>query len=290
MLLCPTSVTRASTAVCVASASEVSATVVISAWHFDPDSSALGRVDRSVDVTDLSWPGPMATSGIVVAKGTVGGRPDSALAHIEVTARDWSTEVLGLDLRDISPDTLPDQPLNEHQLGVTDLSYRLDESTLLPAMMTVPNGPNRDYMYFAAIPFRAKTDVAINTRALAEGTVFYSNQERQRRVVNDSLFCDRTDVTGVYLPGVQAHEGLRGRSDVNSHVAIYVDRLEREARARIEGMVSTSREEFPAFSTEFRNMVTTAQDDSKAMDDEKDGRNPFVAPCYMHYFVSSRGN
>ena len=144
----------------------------------------------------------------------------------------------------------------------------------------MPQGPNEGYEYFTDFPFRATATVSINTTALAAGSAFDQLQERSRRIINDTLYCDHDDVVDLYLPGVRAHEGIRGRLDTNSHVAIFVDRLEREARARVEGMVS--RESFPGFLAALQQMDSIASVDSEAM--HTDGRNPFKPACSMHYF------
>jgi hypothetical protein len=283
VLVCPSaSVVRGTSVTCVASASSVSATLAVTGWEFDPDDTALPPVPRASGQTDPTWEGAMVTSGQVRVNGFVDGVPGSASAHVSVTPRDWSTQVLGLDLYDTSPDTLPERPLNEHQLGSTTLSVTLNASTLVPALETVPDGPNVGYQYFTAIPFRATVAVAINTRALAQGSAFYLLQEPRRRVIADTLYCSRADVLDLYLPGVRAHEGIRGRDDPNSHVAIFAGRLEREARDRIESLVS--RESFPGFGALREELIAIAAEDSGAMDTEEDTRNPFKSPCTMHYF------
>ena len=260
--------------------SELGVLLEVTGWSFQPDTSSLPPVRRLSDVDSPTWAGQMVASGTVQVTGLLGGRPDTAAAHVEVRPRDWSGQVLGLDLSENSPGKLLDKPDTASDLGAALLGTAFNEETLTPALYRVPQGPNEGYEYFTDFPFRATATVSINTTALAAGSAFDQLQERSRRIINDTLYCDHDDVVDLYLPGVRAHEGIRGRLDTNSHVAIFVDRLEREARARVEGMVS--RESFPGFLAALQQMDSIASVDSEAM--HTDGRNPFKPACSMHYF------
>ena len=280
-LACTTPVTRGEDTACQASVSGPGASLEITGWGFVPDQpSTLRSVTRDDDVSSAQWTGRMAASGTVAVMGLAGVTPDTATFHVEVLARDWSGQVIGLNLSQDSPGTLPEHPKNERELGGTLVGIDFDATTLLPALETVSDGPNKGYQYFNAIPFRAGATVSINTRALGTDTDFYRLQEPRRRTINGVLYCSRADVVSVYLPLVQIHEGIHGRSDTKSHVAIYADRLEREAQARVESMVSS--ESFPDFAAARAEMHSIAGADSDAMD--TDGRNPAQAPCTMHYF------
>jgi hypothetical protein len=185
-----------------------------------------------------------------------------------------------LDLIESSPGNLPANPHAVEELGSALLDFRLDGSTLAPALAEVASGPNTGFQYFTTIPLRAKVIVSINTVALSVGSDFYDLQEPRRRTIGTIAYCGRSDVTGVYLPGVRSHEGVRGRADPNSHAAIFTERLEREARERLESAVS--QEGFAGITGLLEAMYRVASDDSQKM--HVDGRNPFVTPCVMRYF------
>lgn len=277
-LSCPASVERGSDATCTVGADPSSALLTVGGWRFAPDTgTAIERMDTPAATT---WSGPMVASGTVTVQATVNGVPDSASARIAATARDWSGQTIGLDFLEDSPGRLLVHPPAVGELGSTLLDYRLDASTLGAALAVVNNGPNTGFQYFTAIPFRARVVVSINTVALSVGSDFYLLQAPSRRTVGATVYCGRSDVVSIYLPGVRRHEGAGGRADVNSHVAIFTGRLEREARERLEGLVS--QEGFPGIHDLLEAMYKAASDDSQQM--HVDGRNPFVAPCVMRYF------
>lgn len=261
-LLCPTSVARAGqAAICVASASDIHAAVAISAWHFDPDSSGLTRVDRSVDVTDLSWAGRMATSGTVVVDGTVDGTPGSARAHINVTARDWSQVFPAFSTNEIDPGSLPEVPDSLGDLG----HIGFHPSTLGTSVKEIMGGPNRGLNYLSAPPYAIEARINVNTVALAVKSRFWFNQPPQRYVRPDGTEgCARRDVVP-FIPVIRRHEGVG--LFPGSHARFFQDTLFAETGLSLEAVVGNSGwSVLNVANSRFRAVMSAAQRESAKAD------------------------
>lgn len=275
-LSCPSTVVRADSAVCTASAPGAFTFEVVS-WSFRPAGidTVLHRED--VMATDTTWGGPIVASGEVRVEALVNDSLVSASAVIEVTARDWSALEIELDLSEDSPGDFTFRATEEHELGETD-----HFPILLDRIVRTSMGPNTGIWYFSGLPFRVKAVVTINTAALNGSSPFIARQYERRRMIGNKLFCARDEALGLYLPGVQRHEGLGGRADLNSHVAIYTSHLEQSARERFEPLVWGNA--FPSMSIELNSLHASADSASRFMDHPQSGLNPFTPPCHLRYY------
>lgn len=218
-LLCQTPVTRGSKATCIASASDIRATIAVSAWHFEPDSSRFSRVDRIVDVTDLSWGGRMATSGTVVAEGVADGRQDTARAHIEVTKRDWS----GMTVDFPAPEATDASDMSEYPYqvpgdkGIKELGhihYEANAKYNLKALYVIETGPNADFGYFTGIPYVPGMVVHINLSQFLVGSNLWKLQADSRKAFESTPRCLKSQLPGLVAP-IALHEGTT--MDPRSH-------------------------------------------------------------------------
>lgn len=91
-------------------------------------------------------------------------------------------------------------------------------------------------------------------------------------------------MTGI-IPLIQAHEGTTPISQPNSHVAIYLSRVQQETRQKAEGLAAPG-DAFDA-NPVLQQVFNAAVADSKAMDaDSRNNLTSQTVPCTFHYDYS----
>lgn len=274
-LSCPSTVVRADPAVCTASAPGAFTFEVVG-WSFRPAEIDTVLPREDVAPTDTTWSGPMVASGLVRVNALVNGTLDSADASIVVTARDWSMRSIVDSLFEDSPGILGPQPTIQDSLGFT-----FHEALVVgDSMQRIDSGPSTGIWHFSGLPVRVKSIVSINTLALRNEGPFYNRQFSTRRVHQGELHCAKEEVVSLYLPGARRHEGLGGRTDVNSHVEIYAKTVEELTRQWAEPLVWATA--FPAMAVVRDSFHLAGESASFAM--HHNGLNPFQPECRLRYF------
>jgi hypothetical protein len=273
----PASVVRGSTVTCTAGTEPAGAALRVTDWRFDPAAGTeVPAVTRTEDIK--VWAGEVAVSGTVTVSGVVGTEPRTASQTIPVTPRDWSSQKVAVDVKDVSPGNLPDPPRRDEDLGNVQPVHQF----IVPMHFITDGGPNEGYWYFTEIPVKLQFNVTINTNALREGSAFWRAHpvSPNRNLVLGRQVCTRSQLLTVVLQGVRKHEGF-SRDDADSHVQTYTLELERQARTVFEPVVRSTADG-RAFEQELTAIDREAQKQTNAVT-HADARNPMRLTCTLDF-------
>ena len=271
--------TRGSTVPCEARPQPSDQALVVTGWTF---TSATGDVvTRST--SDQTWTGQLVVDGRIDVTGTVAGHAAMGSTSVTVTARDWGSKTVRDNLTTPGPDGLPIRPTAfEGQLGVTSLHLRVRQDLSNYAALIADGGPNNGFWYMTDIPFETFDTARVNYPPMTQGSDWYLIQYPKDRRVGGIAYCGQPRVLTL-RPLVEAHEGTAPANQPNSHVGIFINDVERDARVKPERLAGANPDPEPTRA----EIETTAFNDSKAMDtDSRNNINSSTLPCVFTYDYS----
>jgi hypothetical protein len=283
----PSPVVRGATISCEARPQPVTEMLEVSGWTY---TSAAGLVvPRESNRNAFTWAGEFVLDGWIEVTGEVGGHSTRGTTAATVTPRDWSTYTAPLQHSNLGQDTLHVRPAAISELGASDHGTDLRDDVINISRWITDGGPNEGFAFVTDIPYRITTATRVNYLAMQTGSDWYLIQERREKTINGITYCARSRVLAM-IPLVEAHEGTQWESQPNSHLGIYINDVNRDARVLTERLAGPGAT-FDFYST-LAQISSAAAADSRAMDTDLSRNNirfpSPTLPCNEFYYDYSR--
>ncbi|MGH7530552.1 MAG: hypothetical protein ACREMN_09250 [Gemmatimonadales bacterium] len=279
----PEQVQRAQTVTCTASGEPSDATIVIQQWRFTPDDTRLRPIERSMGQDELTWSGPMVTSGTVTVNGTVNGQAGEATAHIAVTDRGPLTATFETppvtDDDDMSE--RPYQVAGERGLHHIGHIHSANHFLRFPGRLAViGQGPNGGLGYYTANPYDPSWKIHINLSQLQANSDLAHLQRESAPAFERTVSCLRSQLPRL-VGTIELHEG--STMHPNSHAGRYAAKFNELAGPIIERLVIQDDPDAET-SAALEPVITAASTEADKTDDEGFS----LIPCTLVLFPAPR--
>lgn len=240
----PNPVVRGESTSCTASTDDANARIEVEKWWFTgTDSRGQSITYEQEDVPVASWTGEMALSGTVHVRARVnGGDSVEKSVNVAVTNRDWTSETIAYDVREVTYEEFPAAhrpplpPRSPRHLGATWIHPALLARTDPGVMHYIhDDGPNSLLAYLGRIPMKAEALVLVSP-AMGQGSDFFKAQREMSPDFAATPPCLQRDFGG-FVELILHHEGLPPNPE--SHTGIFIRELTNQS-AVVEDIVLDS--------------------------------------------------